>query len=830
MADFTDAIYKRPKIVILCTVLLLCVSAIGILRIRLNLDLASLLPVDSPLVERFHIFSREFGKADQLIIAFECTNKDQLETARTSAENLARQLVKQKFVAPGDCDYKLDSRTKQALEDLLLNNFYLCLRKDELARLKKLIESKGINREIKKAKKKLSAGTLPPEVVRKDPLNFREVLSGHFRSSFSMSGVELRDSYYVSPDEDMLLFFAFPTFAPHEIEDTLELFNYLDTWKEQTLRNSGIQMTVAGGYAIAYSDYFNFRKALLTTFISSAILVFVLLYFFFSRLKVILIILVPLLISVVITLGAAGFFLQKLTLVTASFAAIIIGLGIDFAIHFYNRYCEEIRQSPDKLKAISAGINRTGKGILFGAITTSIAFYTLMIGNFKGVSQLGFLTGTGILVVMAGTFTLMPALIRLFLNTTTPPPRRSFGLDRMAVFISRLHRPLAAAFIFLCLAAGAFLCTRDNLGVRFDTNPRNLRPSRDPAFDAIRKIETRFGKGLYYFCIMAEGNTFDQCLTRTYRIRNQAINLLDSNVILSYKSLADYLIPAQKQRENIAAISEVDFDTVKKDIRANLIKRGFTVNKFSDIFERIDNIQHRVREKKILTLDEIRSTPVNNLLGDFYREINGRHYITTYIVPKKKYVRSWKSDDFEKHLLVDNQNIFLVGMPALTKYLQRIIADDFRKLTIHVLLIVFVILIVCFRSIRASFLCMVPVLSGAVMVILTMYAVDIRLNFLNVIVIPVIIGIGIDSGIHIINRFSEGGDYPVQKAVKGPGSAIIMTTLTTMGGFGSLVFGEYRGLISMGLLTSLGLFYCMTASLIFLPALLKLFGKPQQRR
>lgn len=828
MADFTDFIYKRPKTVILCTLLLLCISAAGILRIRLNLDLASLLPSDSPLVERFHIFSREFGKADQLIIAFEFTNSNDLENAKAAAERLARDVVDQGFVAPGDCDYKLDSRTRQALEDLLLTNFYLCLRKDELARLKNRIAPKGIRREIKKAKKKLTAGTLPSEVVRRDPLNFREVLSGHFRSSFSMSGVELRDRYYVSPDEDMLLFFAFPVFAPHEIESTLKLFEYLNTWKQENLGNTNIQMTIAGGYAIAHSDYFNFRRALLTTFISSAILVFILLYFFFSRLKVILIILIPLLISVVITLGIAGFFLQKLTLVTASFAAIIIGLGIDFAIHFYNRYCEEIHRSSNKLNAVNAGIHRTGKGILFGAVTTSIAFYTLMIGNFKGVSQLGFLTGTGILVVMAGTFTLMPALIRLFLSKEDLPPCRSFGLDRLAAFISRMHRPLAAGLILFCLLAGAFLCTRENFGVRFDTNPRNLRPSRDPAFDAIRKIETRFGKGLYYFCIMAEGDTFEECLTHTYRIRNQVINLLDSNIIRSYKSLADYLIPAQKQQENISAISEVDFETVKKAIRANLIKRGFTVEKFSDIFERINTIQRRVKEKEILTLEQIRSTPVTNLLGDFYKEINGRHYITTYIVPEKKYVRSWTSDDFEKYLLVDNQNIFLVGMPALTKYLQRIIAEDFKKLTMHVLLIVFVILILCFRSVRASFLGMVPVLSGAVMVILTMHLVDIRLNFLNVIVIPVIIGIGIDSGIHIINRFTEGGDHPVERAVKGPGAAIIMTTLTTMGGFGSLVFGEYRGLISMGLLTSLGLLYCMTASLIFLPALLKLFGQRQR--
>jgi predicted RND superfamily exporter protein len=149
-----------------------------------------------------------------------------------------------------------------------------------------------------------------------------------------------------------------------------------------------------------------------------------------------------------------------------------------------------------------------------------------------------------------------------------------------------------------------------------------------------------------------------------------------------------------------------------------------------------------------------------------------------------------------------------------------IVREDFSWLTGLVFAGVVVSLLWSFRSLRWSAAALGPVFASFALMLATLLIIGHRLNFMNVLVFPILVGIGIDYGIHVVHRFRDG--TPVRAIITETGRAFVLTTLTTMAGFGSLVFSRYKGLSSFGFVTILGMLFVLLTSLVALPAMLAL--------
>ena len=132
-----------------------------------------------------------------------------------------------------------------------------------------------------------------------------------------------------------------------------------------------------------------------------------------------------------------------------------------------------------------------------------------------------------------------------------------------------------------------------------------------------------------------------------------------------------------------------------------------------------------------------------------------------------------------------------------------------------------------FESMKWSVAALGPVFASFALMLATLLIISHRLNFINVLVFPVLVGIGIDYGIHIVHRFRESA--PVREIVTETGRAFVLTTLTTMAGFGSLIWSRYKGLNSFGFVTILGMTYVLLSSLVALPAFLVLLERRRAR-
>ncbi len=161
----------------------------------------------------------------------------------------------------------------------------------------------------------------------------------------------------------------------------------------------------------------------------------------------------------------------------------------------------------------------------------------------------------------------------------------------------------------------------------------------------------------------------------------------------------------------------------------------------------------------------------------------------------------------------------ITGTPPLFLRLIDLISEDGEKAAGLAVIVVFLLLWFDFRRLRIALMAMIPLISGAVWMIGLMSLLDLPLTIVNVMAIPMIIGIGIDDGVHLLHRYRVEGWHNSRTVLQSTGGAILLTSLTTMAGFGSLMIAQYRGFNSLGALLVIGVAACFATTVLFLPPL-----------
>jgi predicted RND superfamily exporter protein len=162
--------------------------------------------------------------------------------------------------------------------------------------------------------------------------------------------------------------------------------------------------------------------------------------------------------------------------------------------------------------------------------------------------------------------------------------------------------------------------------------------------------------------------------------------------------------------------------------------------------------------------------------------------------------------------------------------LKRIITTDFLIATIIAALGVLLVLIVQFREVKGIVFCFISLGMGVLWMVGVMGIFNIPMNFANIIVFPMVIGFGIDNNTHLYHRFKEKRHEGVAATFSFTGRAVIISTLTSLAGFGSLIVSRYGGLKSIGILAVIGLTLCMFTALFVLPALMATMEEKAKKR
>jgi predicted RND superfamily exporter protein len=164
----------------------------------------------------------------------------------------------------------------------------------------------------------------------------------------------------------------------------------------------------------------------------------------------------------------------------------------------------------------------------------------------------------------------------------------------------------------------------------------------------------------------------------------------------------------------------------------------------------------------------------------------------------------------------------VTGVPIIQEELRRTLVQDLARSVLIITALIMVYLVLHFENSWRAFLAILPVLLAVLCMMGTVYLFNMDLHYLNIICIPMVIGIGVDSAVHLLHRYYEEEKRDLRLAVTRTGRAVMITSMTTLFAFGSLALANFRGIRELGVFSIIGVTYALLASIVILPAIIKL--------
>jgi hypothetical protein len=336
---------------------------------------------------------------------------------------------------------------------------------------------------------------------------------------------------------------------------------------------------------------------------------------------------------------------------------------------------------------------------------------------------------------------------------------------------------------------------------------------------------------------VTESKTEEQLLDGAWRLSMALDRLQAEGKVSHYRSVLSYLPALESQRQALAFLehhgAELDSARIEATFRRSLHDYGFKWLPEYDSY--LSWLGTMLRPSGALDRHAFEQAGVTALIDPFLVGHGSDRKLITYIYPR---AGLWGKSDLtnltndlqrnaaDQGLAADQWR--LGGLPVLVDYLKKVVWQDLRHTLALSLLAIAVVLFLGFRNVRLASLAFIPLIAGMVATLGIMPLLSLQFNYANFIALPIIVGIGIDYGVHLVSRWQEEPAHYLEAGFRETGRAIVLSALTTMVGFGSLLGSSYPGLRSIDWVTSLGVFTCMLAALIMLPAVLVLVKQRQQ--
>jgi predicted RND superfamily exporter protein len=678
------------------------------------------------------------------------------------------------------------------------------------------------------------ASLITKQLIQYDPFGLFPVLKRNFMGKTRQLKVDLSDGYYLAEDGSSLLMIVRPARPAQDIPFGKALMAQIRSlegslrarWSKEGGEDlSFLRIKYGGGYPIAQDDANLIKRDGLVNTVTSVVLVMAVFWWAFRRKSALIYGWVPLLFGLLMAFGVAHLLGVTLNSATAGFAALLVGLGIDFSTVTYGRYIEERNRGFSVEESINSVMGNTGKGVMVGALTTSATFGAMLLTKFQGMRQVGIFTGLGILFCCASVFVLMPAMLyyhhvhktRKGIEPTFH--MHSFGFDALARWAQRHPKwTLAVAGV---LTAGLGIAA---IGLRLDDSIQNLRSPKNKGINVSAEVAEKFGATLTYMMVVVDGGSPEEVAQQSRAVQEAVEPFRKSGEVLFTDSISTYLPPPERQQEILAILEKERKDQFSyQRIRATFLeacnKNGLDAQYFAPYLE---GLQKMLNPAGPVTYEQLSRGPLAPIVRKFIVEKEPGHYRgVVYLYIPEEYKR------FEPQGLIAAVHSALpqakvVGINLLSRVLRSTVKKDALLAFIVGNIVVFLIIILDFRRLWPAVCSLVPLSVGFVWMLGTLRLLGEPLNMMNIFVTTLILGIGSDYGIYFVHRYLEEDGHNMSRVIQETGSPIVIAALTCIAGFGSMSLSSYPGLRSMGYVSLLGSFYCMVATMTVLVALLTL--------
>ncbi len=671
-----------------------------------------------------------------------------------------------------------------------------------------------------------------------DTLSWRNLMTGNVAT-----GTPERRFIVVQP----VLNFASLAPAAAAMEEVRHLAEELDLVPEK-----GVSVRLSGSAALNHEELESVQEGLGLAGLLTVVMVIGLLMTGLRSKRLVVSTLVTLFAGLLWTAAFATLAVGRLNLISVAFAILFIGLSVDFGIHFSLRYREELNRHRNHAAALAGAAEGVGGALVLSAVAAAIGFFAFLPTSYVGLAELGLISGFGMFIALFANLTLMPALLTLLPIKPQAFDDVQTGLFKtVGSFLSRRHRLVVIVAVVIGLGAGV-IASR----ARFDFDPLNLKDPNSESMEVLRDISDSPRTGPYAITVLAPD------LGKADDIAAQARAL---SSVEGAATFSDFVPTNQEEKLDIILSTALflepaftgKFSTVaavrgeRRRAAANLGRKLVAFESRKDLSLANRAAAHELRSAlEVLTASNERNSETQltelerRLLWSLTREIAllrtslTADLVTIDHIPAvvrdryltrdgqarvEIYPRGDMSDDAAlRNLVADVRGIApnATGAPVIIVEAGNAVMTAFIQAALVSVTLISILIAALLRRARSVVLVFAPLALAALLTIATSVVLNLPFNFANVIVLPLLFGLGVASGIHLVIREGQTGGGATEVLSTCTPRAVLFSALTTIGSFGSMALSGHPGTASMGILLTIAITLTLGCTLVVLPALM----------
>jgi predicted RND superfamily exporter protein len=819
VSDFIARSIAQRRAAVWCGVTVLAIACIAILATSLRLDseIFNVLPGRFSSVQGLKIYDQDFEQTRELTFALVCDAQDidKLEEfAPVFAERLRRQPWTERVLAGSPMATPAGIRDLQTIAVPLL----LSLEPSTFDEAISLLQPEKIRDRLRRLRQEIEAGSPRPEFeLSFDPLG----LITRALKPFAEGTVIEQEQPLTSRDRTMRIFLVVTnqkSISAFECQRLMRRVNeFRKTAGEGWDGSRPLQILITGRSAFVSEISLSMRYDVVATLLGSVMLVGAIFFAGFRRWLPLVGMAFCLLLSCLAALTAGQLLFGRLSMISVAFCAILVGLGVDFAILTIGRYLQARADGEPHQEAIATSVAKLGRAVFFGALTTAVGFLALVLSGAMTFSQLGVLIAIGIFV--AGLF--MCSILFLFVREQ----QVAVAHDWLSQLVRKYVRWTVARPAPMLIFSAAVLLLLTIIAVspvpplQFEANTRSLQPKNIRASQALEAIMQKMPVRWEPVLAIVRGADSQQLHDYWQKISAHWRELQTTGKIKGF-STPTALCPSPiwmgRNREHLRA---TNFQLARETLSQTLEVEGFSVEAFAPAFTLLDDLQ-RVSDPTVALPNWRKQLPQSSSWWFLIDRYFGRDPLLTtgFVTTNRPLTSHEQSQKFGRDLPVAGVPMILTGWTYALADLQP--WSHHQLLMISALMAMFdlSLLAVLYRDLRLWLIQVITLLFGIGAMIATMKLLHIHLNLLNVLSFRLVLAIGVDYGIYVVLVWQKTRD--VEHDLAGVVKPVLLAGLTALSGFGSLALARNPALTGLGIASAIGIFWSLVATIFFtLPAM-----------
>ena len=794
----TYNLFNRKKFLLIATIVaIFAFIAFFLSSIKLEEDIKAIIPQDDR-IDKISLVLNNSKFSDQIILNFSCNDISQTnaEFLVKKAEKLVEFLAKNKKLI-NKISFKVEDNSFQEVYDFFYEHLPFYLSNEDYRYIKSLFTEDEIERALRKDFKSLisPAGMATKNYILKDPFSITPLALKKLQDFQLDDNFNIYKSCIFTKDKKNLLVFIEPAYPSNNIEQNSILIDSIECAITKLLSSdSEINIEYYGGTAVAVANAKRIKADIMLTVSFAFLFIFIIFFFFFRKIKILILLFFPVIIGTGISISLISIFYGSVSAIALGVGAILVGISIDYSLHFFTHF----RNSG----SIKQTLEEISFPVMISSFTTATAFLCLFVIKSEALNQLGLFGALSIIFAALAVLIIIPAFLS---DKSFGLSKSKFGfLDKIAVYEIHKNKIVVVIIVLFSLV---FSFTFSDIHFNSDIATLNYLP--DYLRNAERNLEKISSETFSAVYFVTMGESLNEALHKTENKKELLKFAENKKLFSSMSSGVDLLLTEKRQIEKIKQWDLFWSSVDRSRLESIIIEKGkkikFNKSAFSQFFTLIN--------KKFvpIPLDEF-STLQNTFLRNYINSADSMFSVISILkVEQKNKQELFNLFEMENDIIIFDKQYF-------SNYFFDILRNDFNKLVILSIIIVFSILLLSFGRIELALITFTPIMLSWLWTLGLMGLFNIEFNIFNIIISTFIFGLGIDYSIFIMRGLLSNYKYG-NRPITPYKLSVLLSVITTILGIGVLIFAHHPALKSIAFVSIFGIASVVIISYTILPLL-----------